>query len=118
MPWSPRDVMSLRQEFVLLARQPDANVRELCRRFAISPATAASCSSVMRSRARAVWPISHVGRKPRPGARQQPWSRPSWQCARPILPGPSQGLGTAAGGHAVKRPENGIKSPWLIPTFK
>ena len=40
MPWSPRDVMSLRQEFVLLARQPDANVRELCRRFAISPATA------------------------------------------------------------------------------
>jgi transposase InsO family protein len=32
--------MSLRQEFVLLARQPDANIRELCRRFAISPATA------------------------------------------------------------------------------
>ena len=40
MPWSPRDVMSLRQEFVLLARQPDANIRELCRRFEISPATA------------------------------------------------------------------------------
>ena len=40
MPWSPRDVMSLRQEFVLLAQQPDANIRELCRRFAISPATA------------------------------------------------------------------------------
>jgi transposase InsO family protein len=40
MPWLPRDVMSLRQEFVLLARQPDANIRELCRRFEISPATA------------------------------------------------------------------------------
>lgn len=40
MPWSPRDVMSLRQEFVLLARQPDANIRALCRRFEISPATA------------------------------------------------------------------------------
>lgn len=40
MPWSPRDVMSLRQEFVLLAQQPDANIRELCRRFTISPATA------------------------------------------------------------------------------
>ena len=40
MPWSPRDVMSLRQEFVLLAQQPDANIRELCRRFEISPATA------------------------------------------------------------------------------
>jgi transposase InsO family protein len=32
--------MSLRQEFVLLARQPDANIRALCRRFEISPATA------------------------------------------------------------------------------
>ena len=40
MPWSPRNVMSLRQEFVLLARQPDANIRALCRRFEISPATA------------------------------------------------------------------------------
>ena len=40
MPWSPRDVMSLRQEFVLLAGQPDANIRALCRRFKISPATA------------------------------------------------------------------------------
>ena len=40
MPWSPKDVMSLRQEFVLLARQPDANIRALCRRFEISPATA------------------------------------------------------------------------------
>ena len=40
MPWLPGDVMGLRQEFVLLARQPDANIRALCRRFAIGPATA------------------------------------------------------------------------------
>jgi transposase InsO family protein len=40
MPWSPRDVMSLRQEFVLLTQQPAANIRELCRRFEISPTTA------------------------------------------------------------------------------
>jgi len=40
MPWSPKDLMSLRHEFVLLARQPNANIRELCRRFDISPATA------------------------------------------------------------------------------
>jgi transposase InsO family protein len=32
--------MSLRREFVELARQPDANIRALCRRFGISPKTA------------------------------------------------------------------------------
>ena len=31
--------MSLRREFVELARQPDANIRALCRRFDISPKT-------------------------------------------------------------------------------
>lgn len=39
MPWSTRDLMSLREEFVLLAQQDGANVRELCRRFSISPTT-------------------------------------------------------------------------------
>jgi transposase InsO family protein len=39
MPWSPRDTMSLRHEFVLLAQQPGCNRRELCRRFQISPQT-------------------------------------------------------------------------------
>lgn len=39
MPWSPRDTMSLRHEFVLLAQQPGGNRRELCRRFQISPQT-------------------------------------------------------------------------------
>lgn len=40
MPWNARDTMSLREEFVLLARQDGANRRELCRRFGISPQTA------------------------------------------------------------------------------
>jgi len=40
MPWSTRDTMSLRQEFVLLAQQEGCNRRELCRRFGISPQTA------------------------------------------------------------------------------
>lgn len=40
MPWNTRDVMSLRQEFVLLALQEGANVAELCRRFQISRSTA------------------------------------------------------------------------------
>jgi len=39
MPWNARDAMSLREEFVSLANHPDANMRELCRRFGISPQT-------------------------------------------------------------------------------
>ncbi|QHI99247.1 IS481 family transposase [Xylophilus rhododendri] len=39
MPWSTRDTMSLREEFVSLALQDGANRRELCRRFGISAQT-------------------------------------------------------------------------------
>lgn len=39
MPWSTRDTMSLREEFITLASQEGANRRELCRRFGISPQT-------------------------------------------------------------------------------
>jgi len=39
MPWKTPDLMSLRLEFVSLARQPGANVSELCRRFRISRKT-------------------------------------------------------------------------------
>lgn len=39
MPWNTRDAMSLKEEFVALALQPDSNKRELCRRFGISPQT-------------------------------------------------------------------------------
>ncbi len=40
MGWSEVSIMSARQEFVRLAGQAGANVRELCRRFGISPTTA------------------------------------------------------------------------------
>ena len=40
MPWKECTLMSSRYEFVHLASQPGANVRELCRRFEISPKTA------------------------------------------------------------------------------
>ena len=40
MPWQEASVMSLKYEFVRLAEREDTNVRELCRRFAISPPTA------------------------------------------------------------------------------
>src|SRR5258706_2308217 len=39
MPWKD-SIMSQRLEFVTLAKAPDANVRELCRRFDLSPTTA------------------------------------------------------------------------------
>lgn len=39
MPWQEQSRMSLRQEFVALASQDGANVRELCRRFGISAKT-------------------------------------------------------------------------------
>ena len=39
MPWKPQDIMSVREEFVMLASRTDANRRELCRRFGISPQT-------------------------------------------------------------------------------
>lgn len=39
MPWLECTVMESRREFVMLAIQEGANVRELCRRFAISPKT-------------------------------------------------------------------------------
>lgn len=39
MPWNVRNAMNLKEEFVSLARQPEANIRELCRRFNISAQT-------------------------------------------------------------------------------
>lgn len=39
MPWRIRSIMSERHEFVLLASQEGANIRQLCRRFGISSRT-------------------------------------------------------------------------------
>lgn len=39
MPWKEQDTMSLRREFVRMAMHEGSNVRALCRRFGISPAT-------------------------------------------------------------------------------
>jgi len=40
MPWASRTIIGARREFVVLAQSSNANVRELCRRFNISPKTA------------------------------------------------------------------------------
>lgn len=39
MPWKACDAMELRREFVELALHDGANIRELCRRFGVSPPT-------------------------------------------------------------------------------
>jgi len=39
MPWKEKSVMQQREEFVMLASREAANVRELCRRYRISPTT-------------------------------------------------------------------------------
>lgn len=40
MGWSEVSIMSMRREFVQLAKQEGTNIRELCRRYEISPTTA------------------------------------------------------------------------------
>lgn len=40
MPWTQRDPVDIKREFVELALQPGANRRELCRRFGIGPKAA------------------------------------------------------------------------------
>jgi transposase InsO family protein len=40
MPWPVKDLLTVRLEFVQLALRPDANVRQLCRRFGVSPTVA------------------------------------------------------------------------------
>jgi transposase InsO family protein len=40
MPWPVNDLISVRLELVTLVSQPDANVRQLCRRFSVSPSMA------------------------------------------------------------------------------
>ena len=39
MPWKVCDAMSIRREFITLARVSGANIRQLCRQFSISPKT-------------------------------------------------------------------------------
>ena len=39
MPWEEVSLMSQRREFVTLAQSEGTNIRELCRRFGISPST-------------------------------------------------------------------------------
>jgi transposase InsO family protein len=62
MPWNEVSAMSLRQEFVTLAMAPEANVRQLCRRFGISPKT--GYKWIARFQAAGVEALSDRSRRP------------------------------------------------------
>jgi transposase InsO family protein len=62
MPWQEGSVEMLRQEFVTLALQEDANSRALCRRFAISPDT--GDSRLARYRHEGIDRLRHRSRRP------------------------------------------------------
>ncbi|RQO32707.1 IS481 family transposase [Herminiimonas sp. KBW02] len=70
MPWKVANMMSLRQEFVALARQEDANISMLCTRFGISRKTGykllhrvaeEGCAGVVERSRR---PLHHPNRTP------------------------------------------------------
>lgn len=63
MPWQECSVQALRQEFVMLAQQPEANLRALCRRFGISPDT--GYTLLARYRQEGVTGLCDRSRRPR-----------------------------------------------------
>lgn len=67
MPWQPRAMMEIKQEFIALASQAGANRRELCRRFGISPTT----GYVLLKRHAQEGPSGLTGRSRRPHS--SPW---------------------------------------------
>ncbi len=62
MPWHEMDLITLRTEFVTLAAQEGSNIRELCRRFQISPRT--GYKWIARFRAEGVAGLRDRSRRP------------------------------------------------------
>jgi transposase InsO family protein len=63
MPWPVKNLMSVRLELVNLVTQPDANVRQLCRRFGVSPTMAYKWKA--RFEAEGVKGLADQSRRPR-----------------------------------------------------
>ncbi len=63
MPWKDVTQMKLREEFCILAQQPEANVTELCRRFGISRKT--GYKWIARHRAQGAAGLADRSRRPR-----------------------------------------------------
>ena len=87
MPWDAMSTQDLRFEFVSEASREGTNVRQLCRRFNISPKTGYKWLERFRAAASQRSPTAVDARclargAARPGARLRPW-----RCARRIRPG-------------------------------
>lgn len=70
MPWQEFTVMDARRDFVALARQEGTNIRELCRRFGISPKT--GYKLLHRFAAEGVAGLADRSRRPHRSPRQTP----------------------------------------------
>lgn len=79
MPWQECTVMESRREFVMLASQEGANVRALCRRFAISPKT--GYKWMHRFAADGVVGLADRSRRPHTSPRQTPPAMVDRVCA-------------------------------------
>jgi transposase InsO family protein len=70
MPWPVKTLLTMRQEFVSLANLEGANIRELCRRFEISPTVAYKW--LQRYRQEGLSGLANRSRRPRYSPRQTP----------------------------------------------
>ena len=70
MPWPIKTLLTMRQEFVSLASLEGANIRELCRRFEISPT--AAYRWLGRYRREGLPGLANHSRRPRYSPRQTP----------------------------------------------
>ena len=87
MPWKETSIMSSRNEFVVLAHAPGANIRQLCRRFGISSRTAYKW--LARYADAGAEGLPDRSRRPHHSPRRTPpRSKPKcWGCAKPIRRG-------------------------------
>jgi hypothetical protein len=123
MPWKDVMIMSLRKEFVILARADRANISRLCRRFGISRETGCDGSAAIGLRVKPGKIRYHHG------SNCGPLTRSPWRCQR--LPGPSryqalrskgliylgvysrQFLANAYGGVIIGKPDAVVPHVWF-----
>ena len=72
MPFREVSVMDRKREFVVFAMAEGANIRELCRRFGISPTTGYKWLERYRGRGMAGWSSNRGGRRPVRVERRRP----------------------------------------------
>ena len=81
MPWLVNYLTSVRLEIVHLAGWPEANVRQLCRRFEISPTV--GYKWIDRFEAGGVADLADRSRRPQRSSKRtaSAWRRRWWRCA-------------------------------------